>query len=140
MYYIMFGQSTQNLEKNINSGNTDFMVGYSPKDLFFNSTNIQQNTEICANYEYNNLFQDNACNVSPSIDPLTGIDDGGYSCFNRELCKNMAYSEILDGMNSSHEKSNKGFKDTNTQYNLETINMVNLITGIAVTFLIMYYV
>jgi len=52
----------------------------------------------------------------------------------------MAYSEMLDDMNNSHEKSNKGFKDTNTQYNLETINMTNLFVGIAATFLIMYYV
>lgn len=136
----MFGRSNQNLEKNINTGNTDFVIGYSPKDIFFKSTNIEQNTEICANYEFNSLSQDKACNTSTSIDPITGNNDGGYSCFNRELCKNMAYSEILDSMNNSHEKSNKGFKDTNTQYNLETINMVNLITGIAATFLIMYYV
>ena len=136
----MFGQSTQNLEKNVITGNTDYVLAYSPKDLFFKSTGIQQNTEICANYEYNSLSQDDACNSSTNIDPITGNSDGGYSCFNRELCKNMAYSEMLDDMNNSHEKSNKGFKDTNTQYNLETINMTNLFIGILGTFIIMYYV
>ena len=136
----MLGQSTQNLEKNVGQGANNLMLAYSPQDLFYSSTNIQNNSESCANYELNNIEQDNACITSTNIDPHTGNNDGGYSCFNRELCKNMKYSQTLNTLNKGHDKSNKGFTDTNTQYNLETINMTNLIVGICGTFLIMYYV
>ena len=136
----MLGQSTQNLEKNVGIGANNLMLAYSPQDLFYNSTNIQKNTESCANYDLNSINEDNACITSTSINPLTGSHDGGYNCFNRELCKNMNYAKILNTINKGHDKSNKGFMDTNTQYNLETINMTNLIVGICGTFLIMYYV
>ena len=136
----MLGQSTQNLEKNVSTGATNLMLAYSPQDLFYRSTNIQENPESCSNYDLNSIEQDNACTNSTNIDPLSGGRDGGYSCFNRELCKNMYYAQILNNLNNNHDKSNKGFTDTNTQYNLETINMTNLIVGICATFLIMYYV
>jgi hypothetical protein len=136
----MLGQSSQNLEKNVGLGANNLMLAYSPQDLFYSSTNIQKNTESCAIYDLNNIQQDNACSTSTNIDPNSGNHDGGYSCFSRELCKNMNYAKTLDTLNASHDKSNKGFTDTNTQYNLETINMTNLIIGICGTFLIMYYV
>jgi len=136
----MLGQSTQNLEKNVGLGANNLMLAYSPQDLFYSSTSINKNSESCEIYDLNSIEQNNACSISTSIDPNSGNHDGGYHCFSRELCKNKNYAKTLDTLNSSHDKSNKGFTDTNTQYNLETINMTNLIVGICGTFLIMYYV
>lgn len=135
----MFGQSTQNLEKNLDIGGLNRTLAYMPQDFFYNSTNIQNNVEVCGNYDFNNVQQENNCATLTNIDPLTGKNDNGYSCFNRELCKNLAYAQMLNDTNTAHSKSNKEFTDTNTQYNLETINMTNLFVGIVGTILIMYY-
>ena len=135
----MLGESKNLLTTEINTGDK-YSITYSSNNLIYKNTNIEKDPSICANFNYTDNNEENNCINFTRYNPTNGKNDGGYSCYKRELCKNMAYSKMIDNSVKAHDKSNKEFTDVNTQYNLETINMINLITGIVGTFLIMFYV
>ena len=95
---------------------SDILIKYKLNDFMYYSNNAQQ---LDCNSEYN---------CSNDID-----------CYNGELCKNKKYADELIEMSKLHSGSSERYLNTINVYNKEVFTTANLVFGIVLCSVFIYY-
>lgn len=98
---------------------SEIKIEYKPKDFMYYSNNIKKPN--CKPY-------------SKKRECINHID-----CYNMELCKNKDYADKLIEMSRIHSGSSERYLNTKDLYNKEIFNTGNLIFGIVLSCIFLYY-
>jgi hypothetical protein len=143
---LEFGISKQTFESSIlPTGLQNNVVGYDQKNTLlysyknnsnFNANNCDPNTFLLdhSKIEYKRL--DERCNLLFNT-PSTNTNDKS-KCYQREMCKNKNYADKIKSKSELHQNNIQSYIDSNTNFNIQIINIVNLSIGIVVTSVALY--
>jgi len=105
------------------------VLDYTPKDFFYLSSASMPDADTCAYI----------ASISPDCSQVKSNGANVNACLQQALCRNKALAEELYNKQNIHSGEDIRWQDVNHLYSFEMLKTLNLLIGIVVSGIFIYY-